>query len=367
MKKILIGQLGAYGDCLYATAIARQIKIDYPDCHLTWAIGSKYANILQENPHVDTIWEVDVKTHLDVTNRWFEYVKEAKSRKAFGDFDLIFNTQAYPGHPEFFYSSLRGAMFRVYSPLIDDITPVVRLTYLEVERVLYFSRINCLSDKKNVILMECSPKSGQSFATTEFLLTVAKHIVEVIPDTCVIMSGDSKIEIDHPNIYDASILTFREMAELSHYCTLLIGTGSGITQIFRSDWAKPVPTIQLLKQSTVASLVVDAVQFNLPTVDIIEMIECDEQRVVECVKCIYTESFVDAGCKYQRRVIPDFTIIRFHMMVTSAILQGKYLDIPRAFVVTIRDYGIGFDLLKFAATIPSSVLKLVTRKSAGLK
>ena len=38
-KKIILVQLYSNGDCLYATAVARQIKQDFPGSHLTWAIA----------------------------------------------------------------------------------------------------------------------------------------------------------------------------------------------------------------------------------------------------------------------------------------------------------------------------------------
>lgn len=52
-KRILLGQLGSYGDCLYATTVARQIKQDFPGSTLTWAVGSMYADVLDQNPHDD--------------------------------------------------------------------------------------------------------------------------------------------------------------------------------------------------------------------------------------------------------------------------------------------------------------------------
>jgi hypothetical protein len=57
-KRILLGHLASRGDCLYATAIARQIKADYPGCHLTWAIGSMCRAIIDGNPHVDALWKI---------------------------------------------------------------------------------------------------------------------------------------------------------------------------------------------------------------------------------------------------------------------------------------------------------------------
>ena len=59
--KILLVQLGSTGDCLFVTTIARQIKeVDYPGCHLTWVIGSRYKPAIINNPHVDEILEIPV-------------------------------------------------------------------------------------------------------------------------------------------------------------------------------------------------------------------------------------------------------------------------------------------------------------------
>ena len=43
---------------MLATTIARQIKQDYPDSVLTWAIGSCCKQVILNNPYVDKIWEI---------------------------------------------------------------------------------------------------------------------------------------------------------------------------------------------------------------------------------------------------------------------------------------------------------------------
>ena len=58
MTRILLGMLGSNGDCLYATAIARQIKHDFPGCHLTWAVASLCRNVLFNNTDIDALWEI---------------------------------------------------------------------------------------------------------------------------------------------------------------------------------------------------------------------------------------------------------------------------------------------------------------------
>ena len=55
---ILLVHLHSNGDCLYATAVARQIKHDYPGCTLTWAVASFSKSVVEHNPFVDTIREI---------------------------------------------------------------------------------------------------------------------------------------------------------------------------------------------------------------------------------------------------------------------------------------------------------------------
>ena len=63
--RVALVQLAAYGDCLFATLVARQIKRDHPGCHLTWVIGDKFASILDGNPHVDAVHKIDERVVND--------------------------------------------------------------------------------------------------------------------------------------------------------------------------------------------------------------------------------------------------------------------------------------------------------------
>ena len=63
--RILLGQLGANGDCLYATILARQLRQDYPKATITWAISDRSASLLTNNPHVDEVWKIPVERVLN--------------------------------------------------------------------------------------------------------------------------------------------------------------------------------------------------------------------------------------------------------------------------------------------------------------
>lgn len=367
MKRFLIVQLGSYGDCLIATTIARQIKEDDPGCILDWLIGDKYKDILRGNPYVDhPIILYSVKSRLDVKKQWFHVLDTVHQVQT--EYDGIYFTQAYPGNPQNFRGSLRASMFRAYpNPITIPLAPVLQLVEPEPEHVMLFTEINRVMNYPHRILIECSPESNQSFVTPERMMVVAKEIASRFPDACLILSGTKPFESDMPNILDASSLTFRENAELTKYCTLFIGTGSGITQIVQSDWAKPLPMIQFLKQGTVASVISNNEYFHLPTDQIIEIAECSNKHIVDCVTMVLLNGFEMARKTYCERIIPDFNIIRFHMKFDTAMITGKPWDIIPAFFDTCRDYGLSEGLIEFIGTIPESMMMLVNRRLEGVK
>ena len=87
-KRILLGQLAARGDCLYATAIARQIKVDYPECHLTWAVGSASRPVLDGNPYIDAIWEIPVAHYGELAPAWAYLRSTAAEMLAKGEVEI---------------------------------------------------------------------------------------------------------------------------------------------------------------------------------------------------------------------------------------------------------------------------------------
>lgn len=324
----LIGQLGAFGDCLYATTVARQIKTDFPDCHLTWAIGSRYRSILDGNPYIDAIWEFPLAASEDMVPRWKQFEKEALQRKNSGDFDEIFFTQIYPNNFKNFDGTIRSSIFRGYNrPITVPVAPVLVMSDAEIENVRSFADTHALREKKPVILFECSPKSNQSFVTLAFALKVSKDIIEKNPDCCIIISSNESFPQNNPGIIDGSVLSFRENAELSKYCTLLIGCSSGVSWLCTSEWAKPLPMVQLLKKATgsYASFVHDFEYHGLDTRSIIEMTDCPPEKVSACIGTVFSESFEDARKKYHQRVRVHF-LFYIGVIGLNLISKGKFRD-----------------------------------------
>ncbi len=302
-KRILLGQLASNGDCLYATSIARQIKVDYPGCHLTWAVGAAYRSMLDGNPDVDTVWEILDYGGAGDNEGWARFKAEAVERKKRGDFDEIFLTQIYPDNLQFWVGSVRSAIFRSYPhPITVDVSPVMRLSPEEVEKVRRFAETHQLSSKAQVILFECAPRSQQSFVTPQFALDVAHQIVAVHPDVAIVLSSNQAFASEDENIIDGSELSIRENAELTKYCTLLIGASSGITWIATSDWSKPLPTLQLVRPDVTLSnsLNYDFKKRGVDTAHVIEMSSYSEQDVFECVHEIFTRNFQVAKERFEQ-------------------------------------------------------------------
>ena len=89
-QRILLGHLVAFGDCLYATVIARQLKQDVPGCHLTWAIASPCREIIEGNPYVDEIWELPFSRAQALGEGWRSFTAAAEDRLRRGEFDRMY-------------------------------------------------------------------------------------------------------------------------------------------------------------------------------------------------------------------------------------------------------------------------------------
>jgi len=339
---ILLGHLASFGDCLYATAIARQIKQDYPGCKLTWAIGTIYRPAIEENPYVDEIWEIPLLKRSDMDSVWIKFAKEIKQRKKRGDFDKIFLTQIGPNNYQNFDGTVRSSIFRAYpAPITVPVQPVIRLRQDEVDGVRQFAERYHLLQQKHVILFECSSQSGQSFLTSSYAIEVSKRILRDIPDTAVILSSFQKIVSDDSRIIDGSDLSLRQNAEMTKYCDLFVGCSSGISWLCTSDWAKPLPMIQVINRSmsVFASMYHDAEYFGLPTDRIIEMTDSSEERLAECITMSLSGSFHNAQEKYHERIPVELNKY-IETFMRSVLRKGQIFKIIKSFLHVYERYGI---------------------------
>lgn len=332
--KILLGQLVSFGDCLYATALARQIKKDHPQSHLTWAIANQFQSLLINNPHVDDIWVINTGLRDQWSDDWYTFEKLAQDRLRARFFDRIYLSQVVPGNLRYFDGTLRSSLFRSYDKRMTvPLSPVIRLTEEEVINTRAFIKNSGIFDFERRILVETAPQSGQSNMNFDQALLMAKKICRTHKNTCFVFSSNKKFNSDSPQIIDASGLTFRENADLINHCDLLIGASSGITWLSTSEYCKKIPTINLLSKSTgfYASMIYDHEYFGMAHDHVIEFQDAHPEFVSDCVIKFLNGNFREM--KSVNKKLP----LRFDYYLGamgSLARQGKIIDLASSLLFT---------------------------------
>ena len=183
---------------------------------------------------------------------WTLFEIEAHRLANAGRFDHVFLTQIAPARFADYDGTIRPSIFRNYGqPITVPVDVTIDLT--EEERVLVdrWFQASPASGASQVVLFECSSKSGQSFMTVELALQVAERITAARSKAVVIMSTVEALPTEHPRIVSGGALSIRQTARLTEYVDLFIGCGSGLTVAATSGAAKPaLPNIQILQRST---------------------------------------------------------------------------------------------------------------------
>lgn len=336
-QNILLVQLYANGDCLYATAIARQIKNDFPDCKLTWAIADSCKNIIANNPYVDEILVTNEVAKNDVI-AFRKFKKKVFEEKAAGKWNQVFVTQTLDTNLAYYDGTIRGMILRAYPKAITvPLQPVLVLSSNEINNVSNYAEKWFLKNFKNVILWEYAPLSGQSDLSFDMVLSVAKKITS-LPSTCVILSSANKFNSTE-KILDGSVLSVRENAALTHFCTLLIGCSSGITWLTTSSAAKFLPMLQLLNPHAyfINTTSVDFKRYNITHNGLIEMGSFTEEKIVQCVQEIILNGF-GAAEKFNEALPLQFNASR--NIIYNLLVYGELAAIKKHIGIIKSIYGI---------------------------
>ena len=352
--QILLVQLFSNGDCLYATAVARQIKNDYPNCKLTWAIAAFCQTIIANNPYVDDIIVTEEVAKNDVA-AFRKYKKKVFAEKAAGKWDEVFVTTNMDTNLALYDGTIRGMVLRAYPNVITvPLQPVVILTDVEKKNVSTFADKHSLKQFTNVLLWEYAPQSGQSVLNFEMVMNVATRVT-TLSSTCIILSSANKFE-GTKNIVDASTLSIRENAALTHYCTLLIGCSSGITWLTTSTAAKFLPMLQLLNANTIFMNApsVDFARYLIKQNGLIEMYRFSENEIYDCLRQIITNGFKSA-VKYNQPLPLQFkttTTIVYNLLVYRefAAIKNHYNIIKSTYglqPIFLKAFIAGFALFPF--------------------
>jgi hypothetical protein len=351
MTRILLGMLGSNGDCLYATAIARQIKHDFPGCHLTWAVASLCRNVLFNNPDIDALWEIPLASWSDMDRAWQLFEIEAHSLASSGHFDHVFLTQVSPGRFANYDGTVRPSLFRNYPRQISvpvDVT--INLDAEEKAAVDAWFASSPAADASQVVLCECSSKSGQSFMDIGRAVELAEAITAARRKTVVIISSHDSLVTDNPRIISGGSINIRQTARLTEYVDLFIGCGSGLTVAATSGTAKPgLPNIQILRRHTsvYASFRHDFGYFGKPIDQFMELTSEEPSHLHAAVLMALADGF-EAAKKEFDDPVPltfDWYIELISMMLVDT---GRYVDAAHSLLVTAERYGWHPALRRFA-------------------
>jgi len=349
MDRILLGQLGANGDCLYATILARQIRYDHPDAEITWAISSKARSVLLNNPHIDAIWEIPISSWDQHEMAWRVFEREALRRYIRRDFDAVYLSQIWPNNFQNYDGTVRPSILRSYGrPITVPIENVIHLTGAEIERAELFVQKARIEESDHRIIFECSSTSGQSFVTPDFAQIVADELYKILPNACVIFSTNLPMDLRDPRSRYAGELSLREIAHLTHYSTLFIGSGSGCTVAATSTAAVPLPMLQLLSASTsvYASFAHDFEYFGIDRYRVIELTTENPRAIARCIATMATAGIDAAAAEFHGRVPVNFS---WYLSLIESFLISKlrYLDAAHSLSITAERYGWTADLVRF--------------------
>jgi len=351
MDRILLGQLGANGDCLYATILARQLRKDFPDAHITWAISSQCAGLLRNNPHINEIWEVPIPRWDLHDSMWRLFEREATRRLVRHEFDHAYFSQIWPNNFQNFDGTIRPSILRSYErPITVPIENIIHLTDEEKHRADRYVSEAGVSSFEHRILFECTSKSGQSHMTIDLAQEIAQHIYAALPSTTVILSTNLPVQLAHPNSRYVGHLSLRECAHLSRHCSLFIGAGSGGTVAATSTAAHRIPIIQVLAESTsvFASFKHDFEHFGLDATHMLETTEESAKRIAKIVVVACRDGIGVACSRFERRIKVRFQHY-LNMIEMCLMKQYHFLDAAQSLATTAQRYGWQTDLVNFAS------------------
>lgn len=347
--RILLGQLGANGDCLYATILARQLRHDYPRANIVWAISSQCASLLKNNPDVDEIWEIPVAGWDQHEIMWKVFEREALRRYQRRDFDQVLFSQIWPEHFERYDGTVRPSILRSYGrPITVPIENVIRLTDGEIDAVDRFVKESCLLDYEHRILFECSAKSGQSFITPDVAQDIADQLYQILPSVTVLFSTHLPMVLRDSRSRYAGSLSLRESARLTHFCSLFVGAGSGGTVAASSTAARPLPMMQLLSASSsvFASFAHDFEYFGIADRPVIEMTNENPHVIAKCIAAVCRHGIVSAKQQFGGKLSVQFSHY-FNQINLCLLRRHRYLDAACSLMTTAERYGWTKDLIRF--------------------
>lgn len=346
-KNILLIQLFSNGDCLYVTSIARQIKYNYPDSHLTWAVSSKCKSMLINNPDIDEVEEVHISDASQNEAVFNQVVKQAFEKKEAGLYSECFIPQLLSDNMKFYDGMVWSSLIRSSGlKLTVDPAPRLFLSDAESKAAEDFVISHNLMQYKHIILFECAPQTNQLLLTKEIILSYSRQIVKQ-ENACVILSAPQAYGFNEPHIFDGNTLSIRETVALTHFCTLILGCSSGISWASTSNAAKSLPFVQILASDAYYfnPLSITFKKWNRSLNSLIELLHFDENKIGQVFNDIFLAGFESARLKHHQEVTVQFKLHRG--IIHQFLLKGKIAEIITFVSINFREHGWNLSMIKY--------------------
>ncbi|MCT7566339.1 lipopolysaccharide heptosyltransferase I [Aliarcobacter butzleri] len=278
MKRIAIIKLSAMGDIIHAMVALQYIKRQYPNLQIDWFVESAFAPILENNPDINEIIELDLKSIKKDKKEIINQIKLIKKYKN-NSYDLVIDAQGliksaivsfFLGKnrvgfsknstreklASFFYTKKVDIAYdknaiernvKVLSQALnfeitkDDILNKKPFLFYKNENEVIYEYLN--KDKKNVLFVIGASWPSKMYSKEKFA-----KIINNLDENCLITWGnESEKDIANfiANISKAKVLPKLDLNSLKAIMSkvdLVIGNDTGPTHM---AWALNIPSITL--------------------------------------------------------------------------------------------------------------------------
>ena len=257
---------------------------------------------------------------------WRVFEREAVRRYVEREYDEILLSQVSPENYQNFDGTVRPSILRALGrPVTVPIENVICVTQEEAERVDRFVRDGRIAEFEHRILFECSSRSGQSFITPDLAQEIAARLYRALPNTTVIYTTSEPMQLRDERSRYAGSLSLREIAHLTHACSVFVGAGSGCTVLATSSAAKQLPSVLLLRGDTsmFASFAQDLDYFGIDHPGIVELTDENPNRIAACIALVSLQGTGPAFGEYGGHVRIAFDHYR-RAIGTYLLQQQRY-------------------------------------------
>ncbi len=278
IKKIAIVKLSAMGDIIHAMVALQYIKKSYPNIQIDWFVESAFVQVLQNNPHINEIIRLDLKSIKKDKKQIFSQIKLLKKYSK-NSYDLVIDAQGLlksaivskflgKNRAGFDKDSTReklASLFytkkvkiaydenaiernaKVLSSSLDF--EITKEDILQKKPFLFFKNENSViydyldNKKKNILFVIGASWSSKIYSKEKFA-----KIIDTLNENCLIVWGSETEKNDALFIENTSTakvlpkLDLNSLKALISKVDLVIGNDTGPTHM---AWALNIPSITI--------------------------------------------------------------------------------------------------------------------------